>query len=204
MSDESDLMVLHTLRVKGATAPEVLAKLTGLDRSQVDGALTTAVVHGFAVARDGRDRTFRLTPEGTAHAAQELHKHTDAAATAAAEQLYEAFLPLNAELKNLTTAWQIRDGEPNDHADSRYDAAVVKRLARVAAAIGRALPEADAPLGRMARYRERFDSAVARIDAGEHAAFARPMAESFHDAWMELHQDLLLTLGRERTESDGH
>jgi hypothetical protein len=39
---------------------------------------------------------------------------------------------------------------------------------------------------------------------GDTAAFARPMSHSYHDVWMELHEDLLLTLGRERDAADGH
>jgi len=30
------------------------------------------------------------------------------------------------------------------------------------------------------------------------------MSGSYHDLWMELHQDLMCTLGRERTAADGH
>jgi DNA-binding MarR family transcriptional regulator len=199
-----DLLVLHVLRVKGATPPAALAELTGLDPSAVNMVLTTAVVSGIAVAKEGRQLTYRLTPAGKDAAAAMLREGITAEDTKAAEALYEAFLPLNAELKTLTTAWQLRDGQPNDHTDAGYDAAVIERLAGVSEAIGAALPAADGPLARMSRYRSRFASAVARVQAGEHAAFARPMAESFHDAWMELHQDLLLTLDRERGADDGH
>ena len=204
MSDESDLLVLHTLRVKGMCTPETLAGLTGLDPTQVGGALTTAVVSGLATIKEGRMVVYRLTPDGKTAAEKMLREATDPAATAMAEKLYEAFIPLNDELKALTTDWQMRDGEPNDHSDPAYEAAVIDRLAAVAVAISAALPQSSDPLGRMARYRDRFDSAVARVRAGDNAAFARPMADSFHDAWMELHQDLLFTLGRERSSADGH
>lgn len=199
-----DLLVLHVLRVKGATPPATLTELTGLDPSAVNAVLTTAVVFGHAVAKEGRQLTYRLTPEGKEAAAKLLREGTTPEDTAVADAVYEAFLPLNTELKALTTDWQLRDGEPNDHLDPTYDAAVVVRLAAVSDAIGAALPSADGPLARIARYRPRFASALARVQAGELAAFARPLADSFHDAWMELHQDLLLTLDRQRDASDGH
>lgn len=205
MSDQADLLVMHTLRVKGMANAETLAAITGLDPSQVSGALTTAVVSGHAVVKEGRlGTTYRITPEGKEAAAKLLAESMDPASIAVAEKLDAAFIPLNDDLKALTTDWQMRGGEPNDHTDAAYDGAVIDRLAAVAASISQALPQADGPLGRMARYRDRFDSALARVRAGENAAFARPMADSFHDAWMELHQDLLLSLNRERSAADGH
>jgi hypothetical protein len=30
------------------------------------------------------------------------------------------------------------------------------------------------------------------------------MSASYHDVWMELHEDFLLTLGRDREAADGH
>ncbi|MGQ0467407.1 MAG: MarR family transcriptional regulator [Sporichthyaceae bacterium] len=199
-----DLLVMHVLRIKGATPPVALADLTGLDPSAVDAVLATAVVFGHAVAKEGRQLTYRLTPEGKEAAAKLLREGTTPEDTAAAQALDKVFLPLNNDLKALTTDWQIRNGEPNDHTDAAYDAAVVARLAAVSDAIGAALPQPGGPLTRMSRYRPRFASALARVQAGELAAFARPMADSFHDAWMELHQDLLLTLDRQRDEADGH
>ena len=41
---------------------------------------------------------------------------------------YDQFLALNDELKELCGRWQLRDGAPNDHADQRYDAAVIADL----------------------------------------------------------------------------
>jgi hypothetical protein len=197
---DDELAVLHVLRVRGATDPGALPALTGLDETGVEDVVGKAVVAGHAVVREGRTRTVRLTPEGKGHAAALLREEATPEGTAVTEAVYAAFLPLNTELKQLTTAWQIRAGQPNDHADAEYDAAVIDRLAAVEAGIAGALP-ADSPLG---RYGPRFAAALARVRAGELAAFARPMADSFHDAWMELHQDLLLTLDRERGTDDGH
>ena len=196
----AELAVLHVLRVRGATDPAALPALTGLDEAGVEDVVGKAVAAGHAAVREGRTRTVRLTPEGKEHAAALLRAEATPESTAAAEALYAAFLPLNTELKELTTAWQMRDGQPNDHTDAEYDAVVIDRLAAVEAGIADALG-ADSPFG---RYGGRFAAALARVRAGELAAFARPMADSFHDAWMELHQDLLLTLDRARGADDGH
>jgi len=62
----------------------------------------------------------------------------------------------------------------------------------------------SAGLSRFRDYQDRLDAALDRLAAGDAAAFATPMSASYHCVWMELHQDLLLTLGRERDDADGH
>ena len=42
----------------------------------------------------------------------------------------------------------------------------------------------------------------ARFRDGDDDALAKPLSGSYHDVWMELHEDLLATLGRERTDAD--
>jgi hypothetical protein len=125
----------------------------------------------------------------------------DDAERAAAEQAYAAFLPINPRFKEVCTRWQMRDGgqEPNDHTDADYDAKVIEDLGTThdEVVVGRSA-------ARFARYAVRFGAALERVRGGDTAAFARPMSHSYHDVWMELHEDLLLTLGRERDAADGH
>jgi hypothetical protein len=52
-------------------------------------------------------------------------------------------------------------------------------------------------------YQARLAAALAAFGGGDNDALARPMTGSYHDVWMELHEDLLATLGRERTSDDG-
>jgi hypothetical protein len=46
---------------------------------------------------------------------------------------------------------------------------------------------------RMSRYGSRLSAALARVDAGERDAVARPLAGSYDEVWTELHRDLELT-----------
>ena len=39
--------------------------------------------------------------------------------------------------------------------------------------------------------------------AGDPAGFARPLTNSYHDVWMELHEDLLVSLDLTRSGADG-
>jgi hypothetical protein len=122
---------------------------------------------------------------------------------------YEAFLVHNRELKEICTAWQLRsrsDGTTvvNDHGDERYDAQVVERLGAHHGRCGAMFDDLSDGLTRLGDYQRRLDAALQRLRAGDAAAFATPMSASYHCVWMELHQDLLITLGRERDEADGH
>ena len=55
---------------------------------------------------------------------------------------------------------------------------------------------------RFSAYGPRFAKALARLRAGDLDAFTRPLSGSYHDVWMELHQDLIVTLGMTRTAAD--
>ena len=92
----------------------------------------------------------------------------------------------------------------NDHADARYDREIVDRLTSHDRQCEPMFDDLSAGLSRFRDYQERLDAALDRLAAGDAAAFATPMSASYHCVWMELHQDLLLTLGRERDDADGH
>jgi hypothetical protein len=118
---------------------------------------------------------------------------------------YLAFSVLDADLKQICTDWQVteRDGHqvPNDHLDAEYDADVVHRLAALDASALPLLAGMAAGLPRMHGYAPRLMRARARVEAGERNAFCRPQSESYHDVWMELHEDLLVTLRMSRGAS---
>ena len=89
--------------------------------------------------------------------------------------------------------------EPNDHSDAEYDQRCVDGLGRlhdeaspVIAAMAEALP-------RLGRYSGRLASAAACVANGESNRFTGVMCESFHDIWMELHEDLIVLQRIDRT-----
>ena len=51
--------------------------------------------------------------------------------------------------------------------------------------------------------RARCALAMARVAAGEHDFFTKPIIDSFHTVWFELHEDLLTSLGLERSQEGG-
>jgi hypothetical protein len=53
-------------------------------------------------------------------------------------------------------------------------------------------------VGRLASYRPRLRAAAQRLAAGETDMFTGVMKGSYHDIWMELHEDLICVLGIDR------
>lgn len=196
--------LLHSLRVKGLAKPEVLSDLSGVPSAELEAACAPLVEDGLVMLRGGAVGGYMLTPTGREEAVRLLvdDDETTAAAGALAD-FDEAFLPHNTEFKKICHRWQMRnDDEPNDHTDAEYDAAVIGELSEFHTGFLPVLETIEGPLPRFGRYRDRLEVALRRVLSGDATAFARPMADSYHDIWMELHNDVVLSLRRERTSAD--
>jgi len=206
---ETDLLVLHAIRVKGFVDEDGLIEVTGLPREVVDQALAAHARANLVTHREGRFPGWGLTTKGRdAHRAQ-LAEHLDSSGQRPLLlAAYEQFPPINSVFKQICTDWQLRPVPgsahvPNDHSDEQYDKGVIGRLEDIHDQIGEPLAVLR-PVRRFGRYRPRLDQALARVVSGDSSAFARPMSNSYHDVWMELHEDLLVSLDRARSEADGH
>jgi hypothetical protein len=181
MTNPADLI---TLRLKGFAKPDTLA--------DAGAALITA---GLAEAmRMG----LRLTAEGRAAADAAWDKERAGIDVAAIEGVHSAFVALNPRFKGLVTDWQLRDGQPNDHSDAAYDAAIVTRLEVIDAAFEPVLADATRLVPRLVRYRPAFADALVKLRGGEGRFMAAPVVESYHTLWFELHEELIRLTGRTR------
>jgi hypothetical protein len=86
----------------------------------------------------------------------------------------------------------------NDHTDHRWD----DRVLQVLGSVGRALAPLDAELtnglARLGGYAERYQDAWLRASRGEHRWVDGIAIDSCHTVWMQLHEDLLASLGLQR------
>lgn len=175
--------VLHQLRVRG-TAPDGTA------------ACDRLVDAGFAVRRRSM---LMLTPSGRAEADERFRL------TGADEEAVQAasarFLPLNQALIQICNDWQVRaGGVTNDHQDPVYDWSVIDRLTAHDEQTGPVVRALGRQVSRFAQYRERLRGARRLVEAEEHDWLLSPRIDSYHTVWMQLHEDLLLGLGRDRAE----
>lgn len=206
----ADNAVLHALRVCGFATTTRLAEYLRVPDDHAEALATGCAAEGLARYRDGRIKGWLLTDAGRErHEQQIASARVDDGWQERVMAGYTVFVGHNRDLKQICTAWQLRtlpDGttEVNDHSDREYDDGVVERLATHHRRCDSMFIQLREGLTRFDGYRHRLDEALERLSTGEAAAFATPMSASYHCVWMELHQDLLITLGRERDEADGH
>lgn len=187
MNDATEL--LHELRLRGMM-------------TDTDGAAAEQLIaDGYAVRKGA---FLALTPEGRA-------VHDRAARLAAgsdeereAEHAYDTFLPLNQELLQICTDWQLRPGGvTNDHTDVKYDWGVIDRCKALDERAGPVIRHLGKSVERFAPYRPRLRDALRKVEEGEHDWLVSPRCDSYHTVWMQLHEDLLLALGIARTDEAG-
>lgn len=195
------LLVLHGLRLKGFGEPDAVGAIVGLDADEVAKRLESLQDENLVLRRDGsRMSGWALTPDGRAEQecllAEELD---DACARATVQGAYQSFLACNVSLLEICTSWQMKDATTlNDHADHSYDAAVVDRLAVHDTRLHPVLGRLESVLERYSPYRGRFEHALERLRAGDGDWFTKPLIDSYHTIWFQLHEDLLNTLGLDR------
>jgi pyruvate,orthophosphate dikinase len=189
------------VRLKGFGEPDAIGAIVGLDADQVEKHLAGLLAEELVLHRDGPRLTgWGPTAAGRAEQehllAEELDESGSRLAIAAA---YQSFLTLNAPLLEICTAWQMKDESTlNDHADAAYDAAVIDRLGDHHRQLEPILDELEGALVRYARYRPRFEASLDQLRGGDHDWFTKPMIDSYHTVWFQLHEDLLNTLGIDR------
>jgi hypothetical protein len=151
-------------------------------------------------------KTVRLSPDGRARLTELLadeRRHLDAKAFA---QVYDDFRAVNRDFKSLVSDWQLRDGEPNDHGDAGYDGVVLGRLDDLHQSVLPILASATEQLPRLDAYTAKLSAALDKVHAGDITWLTRPIIDSYHTVWFELHEELIGAAGltREDEARSGH
>lgn len=202
------LLALHGLRLKGFAEASVVAQLFDLDEATVTAELEHAAASEFAMFRDGRRTGWALKPTGRAENERLLREELDGSGHRdLVQQSYDQFLTLNGTMLAVCTRWQVKDQDAqqlNDHTDPAYDASVLAELAELDAGVQPICAQLATAFERFAAYAPRFDLALEKLRAGELEWFTKPIMESYHTVWFELHEDLLATLGIDRASEKAH
>jgi len=194
--------VLRALLVKGLVPADGLATTLAGSADQVGVLVDGLVADGLAETSAG---AFRLTGAGKLKALEIFASDRErAGGEQACVTSLDHFLLLDCRLKDLVTAWQLRDvgGEQvfNDHSDAAYDASILQRLGALHVDVVDLLTPLGTRLGRMTAYRERLERALERASAGDQRFVASPRVDSYHSVWFELHEDLIRLSGRRRSD----
>ena len=204
MSDSSRarLLVLHALRLKGFSDADGVAALAGLSAAVVTRQLDQLQSEALTVHREGRLTGWALTRAGRLAQEAALNEELDAiGARDDVTDAYKRFLDLNNDLLGICTAWQTKNETTlNDHSDEAYDRDVIAQLHALHEKVEPILDDLEATLDRFTGYRDRLQAALGKVSAGDADWFTKPLIDSYHTVWFQLHEDLLTTLGIERSQ----
>ena len=207
-SSSANLLALHGLRLKGFAEADAIAELVGLDEATVTDSLTEAAGRELVQYRDGRRSGWALRPTGRTENERLLADELDSLGERERVELaYERFLTGNGTMLAVCTRWQVRDQEAqilNDHSDAEYDQGVLAELAELDRLVQPICKELSGVLSRFKIYSRRFTVALDHLAAGDLDWFTKPIMESYHTVWFELHEDLLATLGIDRANEKAH
>lgn len=198
------LLVLHAIRVKGLAPLDKVAAYSSLDEAACTANLQALATEGLAAEAKGRISGWTLTPDGrAADAAMVAAELDEVGVRDGVHDAYRRFLEINHGMLGLCTDWQLRDGMVNDHTDTAYDSQVIDRLHEIDTQVQPIVSALSGLLVRFDGYRGRLTGALTKLDAGDRDWFTRPFVDSYHTVWFELHEDLLSSLGIERSKESG-
>ncbi len=204
---ESDLLVLQTLRVKGFVDTEAVAETVGLSQEDTLNMLNQFAEEGRVSYREGRMVGWMITSEGRSYGEQLLANEVDSLGIRLEiETSYKEFSRLNNDFKELCTDWQLKPSLDasevgqvlNDHSDPDYDKGVIDRLVELDKQAQPVCASLAEQLERFSSYGSRFTHALEMVLKGDTDWIAKPMIESYHTVWFELHENFFSTLGIDR------
>jgi pyruvate,orthophosphate dikinase len=194
-------LVVRGLLIKGFVTPDALAAAFQTTEEEAGVLLDQLTADGLAELTGAM---FKLTPDGRALGTEMIVIDREHWGAANAERALDTFVPLDGRLKEIVTAWQMRDvdGQPvlNDHTNAEYDAKVLSDLASFYEdAVAWLQPLCDG-LPRLSTYAARLENAASLVTTGDHVYIASPRVDSYHNIWFELHEDLILLAGKTRED----
>jgi hypothetical protein len=163
--------------------------------------ITEIVTHLAAAGLLVEGPTLRISPSGRDRLNDLLIQERKSVDSAALATIYDQFRSVNDDFKPLVTDWQLKGGEPNAHDDAEYDAAVLDRLADVHQRVVPIIAAAAEQLPRLTAYQTKLIAALDKVNAGDVAWLTRPLVDSYHTVWFELHEELILAVGMTREQA---
>jgi pyruvate,orthophosphate dikinase len=190
--------VLRVIAIKGFALLEGIADAVMSTPDDVRPVVDDLVADGLVESTAG---AYKLTEAGRSRADERLAAERAEWGAESATAALDAFLDIDHRVKEVVTAWQMRDpATPNDHADPAYDAEVLDRLAAIHEDAKAWLGPIEPNVPRFRDYGARLTRAMDAARTGDGRFVASPRVDSYHGIWFELHEDLIQLAGRTREE----
>jgi hypothetical protein len=197
-----DLLALHGVRVMGMASPAAVAARYRLDVEAVAELLGDDEARGWVRKVEFAGTAgWTITERGRAENERQLAEELDGIdARDAVAEAHAAFRPLNRRFGTACTQWQIRPTptDPmafNDHTDWRWDERVLRELESLDSALRGICAQLVTALARFDGHADCYSFALSKVQRGERAWLDAPDRPSCHTVWIQLHEDLLATLG---------
>lgn len=193
-----ELLVLHAIRLAGFADTEAVAARVDLPANIVGDTLRVLegqqLVERIAFADSGG---WILTEAGKSRDGELLQEELEASGARpvllATTEDFES--SVNPRLVRAVTDWQLHSSA--DRTERSVE--VLRELTDLADALSDLMTELDGQLPRFSRYPRQFSAALEKARAGDHQWVAGVGRLSCHIVWAELHEDLLSSLGRDRS-----
>jgi pyruvate,orthophosphate dikinase len=193
--------MVRALAIKGSASADAIAAAVISGVEQVMAAVNGLQAEGLV---EDEGHAFRLTTKGQAHASELIDRDRKEWGEGQAQAALLAFHDLDQRVKDIVTAWQLRDVDGaqllNDHADAAYDAEVLGRLADLHHDAIKWFESLSGRPAAMIAYPARLKRALESANQGDQRFVASPRVDSYHSAWFELHEELIRLAGRSRAE----
>jgi pyruvate,orthophosphate dikinase len=192
---------IHVLSIKASCSPEGLAAALMSTHEKTQTLSADLVATGVVEHAAG---LLRLTAEGKRRARALVTADQASWGLSDAAAALGGFQDLNARVKVIVTAWQMKGTGGtqalNDHSDAAYDEAVLGQLNDVHRTAVAWLSSLGAAPDRFHLYITRLDRALQLVRGGDERFVSSPRVDSYHGAWFELHEDLIRLAGRTRAD----
>lgn len=181
--------VLVALLVVGTAVADRVAPTAGATPAATAALLDEACAGALAECTGA---SWRLAPSGAAQAEQALARAADTHGAMAFAASLDAFAPLDREVKERVTAWQLAEAEA-DRAEllAGFDP-LVASIDHLLATVGGTRP--------LRGHGRRLAGALGAARHGDDRFVAAPTVDSFHNVWFELHELLIRLAGRTRAD----
>jgi hypothetical protein len=200
VKEELRFEALKVVVLKKMTTVPALAETGGIGLRDAEAAIEELAASGHVASVGGH---LIPTPAGEARVrAYADQRYGWLRADPAVERWRARFETLNRRFLETLTAWEtVQVGDtsvPNDHRDLEYDTRVISRIEALVVRVTELLYELADKVPRMARYRQRLEAAMDKIDHGDLRFVSDSGVDSTHTVWVEMHEALLIVLGRQR------
>jgi hypothetical protein len=202
VKEELRFEALKVVVLRKMTTVPVLAETSGIGLRAAEGAIEELAASGDVVSVDGH-----VVPTAAGEARVRAYadrRYGSLRADPAVERWCARFDSINRRFLETVDAWQtVPVGDTtgrHGHSDLQHDIRVISRVEALVVRMTKLLDELSDKVPRMARYKDRLEGAMEKIDEGDQRFVCDTGVDSTHTIWLEMHEALLIVLGRERQE----